>query len=249
MPSLNEPLRENEVGTFGELAQRSNPDNLVILPVPPIEVLLPSLRQQLGRDLTPEEIEIQRRKAPSIVVSKVAAERVLAERASRPPVVQMKPARRPPTLTNTYKEMPTEPAARVQAAVDAFGQHLFSLRNKLLERLRRVIESEADRKRIGSLHRQEYDAVAALAPAERDAALSLVRKTIDLYLQDILILFTGTGDSLRFGDDHAVNYRLVLQVKEVASDQVVEEFDINRECERALSTYYGRWLNRFGDHV
>src|SRR5262249_38600315 len=104
------------------------------------------------------------------------------------------------------------------------------------------------RKRISSLHRKEYDAIAALAPAEREAALALARKAIDLYMQDILMLFTGTGDSLRFGDDHAVNYRLVLQVKHVETGEVVQEFNINRECKRVFYEYYGRWLNRFGNH-
>jgi hypothetical protein len=248
MASSNDPLRENEVGTFGELSQRPNPDNLVILPVPPVEDFLPSARQQLGRDLTAQEIEIQHRKSPSIVVNKGVADKILAERAARPPLVPIEPVVRPPTLTSTYKDMPTESANRMEAAIDVFGRHLFSLRNRLVDRLRRTIESDEVRKGIGKLHRKEYDAVAALAPAEREAALALARKTIDLYIQYVLTLFTGTGDSNRYGDDHAVNYRLVLEVKEVATDEVVEQFDINRNCKKVFYDYYGRWLNRFGNH-
>lgn len=136
----------------------------------------------------------------------------------------------------------------MEAAIDVFGQHLFSLRNQLVDRLRRTIESDELRKGIGKLHRKEYDAVAALAPAEREAALVLARKTIDIYMQYILMLLTGTGDADRFGDDHTVNYRLVLEVKEVATDEIVERFDINRECKKVFYDYYGRWLNRFGNH-
>ncbi len=248
MAEPDEPLRENEVGPFGELARRPNPDNLVILSVPAIEDLLPSLQEQLGRELTPQEIDIQRRKAPSIVVNKIVADKMRAERAGRQAAIQPETTLRPPTVANGYKDIPSEQVARMEASVDVFGQHLFFLRNQLVERLRRVIESAELRKRLGSLHRKEYDAVAALAPAERDAALSLARKTIDLYMQDILRLFAGTGDSLRFGCDHAINYRLVLQVKEVETGEVVEEFDINRKCKRVLYEYYGRWLNRFGNH-
>jgi len=249
MEAANEPLHENDVGAFGDLAQRPNPDDLVILPLPPLEDLLPSLRQQLGRDLTPEEIERHRLKAPSIVVSRLAAEKMQAERANRPPPVRSEPVLRPPTLTSDYRNLPTEVTARKEAAVDLFGQHIFSLRNQLAERVRRTVESEDSRKRLGSLHSKEYDAVAALAPAERDAALSLARKAIDLYMQDILGLFTGRGDSLHFGGAHAINYRLVLEVKEVESDEVVEDFEINRGCQKAFFTYYGRWLNRYGNHV
>lgn len=247
MASANEPLRENDIGAFGELAQRPNPDNLVIVPVPPVEVFLAPLRQQLGRDLTPEEMKVQRRKAPSIAVNKVVAEKMLAAQPARQ-TAQEEPSRRAPTLTTSYKALPTDPIERMEAAVDVFGQHLFFLRNQLVERLGRVIESEDVRKRIGSLHRQEYDAVSALGPEEREAALALARKTIDLYMQDILMLLTGTGDSLRFGDEYAVNYRLILQVKEVESDDVVEQFDVNRECKKVFFEYYGRWLNRFGRH-
>jgi hypothetical protein len=248
MPSANEPLRESDVGIFWELAQRPNPDDLVILPVPAVEHLLASLRQQLGRDLTPEEVEVQRRKAPSIVVSKAVAEKMLAERVGGPAVESAESARRAPTLTSGYNDMPTEPAARTEAAVNVFGQHLFSARNQLVARLRRVIESDELRERLGTLHRKEFDAASALPQAEREAALALARKAIDLYMQEVLILFTGTGDSLRFGDDHAVNYRLVLEVKEIASIELVEEFDVNRECKKPFYNYYVRWLNRFGNH-
>ncbi len=59
MAKNNEPLRENETGAFGELAKRPNPDNLVILPVPAVEDMLPFLQQRLGRELTAEDIELQ----------------------------------------------------------------------------------------------------------------------------------------------------------------------------------------------
>lgn len=250
MAASDEPLREHEVGSFGELAQRPNPDDLVILPVPPVEERLAVLRQQFGRELTSEEVEIHRRQSPSIVVNRMVAEKMAEERSARPPSAPAKAASWTPTVTSAYGDMPMEQAARMEAAVDVFGQHLFYLRNHLVERLRRVIESEEIRKRFGTLHRKEYDAVAALAPSERDAALSMARKAIDLYMQDVLALFTGKGMSndLRFGDGHATSYRLVLEVKEIESDQIVEEFAINRQCNKVFYEYYGRWLNRFGSH-
>jgi hypothetical protein len=248
MDEPSEPLRVNEVGTYGDLAQRPNPDGLVILPIPPIEALIPALQQQLGRELTPEEVGVQRRKAPSIVITKEAAEQMMAERARRGTAVPTGGRLQPPTVSRSYDEMPTEAADRREAAVEFFGQHLFSLRNQLDDRLRRLIESAETRGRLGSLHRKEYEAVAALDPAGREAALALARKAIDNYLQDILALFTGTGDSLSLGHGHAINYRLILQVKEVGSDAVIEEFAINRECQKVFGQYYNRWLNRYSDH-
>lgn len=248
MPAANEPLRENEVGSFGELAQRPNPDDLVILPVPPVEERLAILRQQIGRELTTEEIEIHRRQSPSIVINRIAAQKMAEERAARPPSPPAKVASQAPAIMGAYNDMPAERAARIEIARDVFGQHLFFLRNHLVERLHRITQSEEIRKRFGTLHRKEYDAVAALSPVERDAAISLARKTIDLYMQEVLSLFTHKGIDLRFGNAHAANYRLVLEVKEIESNEVVEEFTINRDCEKAFYEYYGRWLNRFGSH-
>lgn len=253
MAEPGEPLRENDAGTYGDLSARPNPDSLVILAIPPVEDLIPALQQHLGRELTPEEVEVQRRKAPAIVVSREAAEKILAERKGRaeqgrPSGGGGAPRRLPPTVKGSYEEMPAEAADRKEAAVELFGQHVFSVRNQLVDRLRRFVESADARGGLGSLHRREYDAVAGLDPTAREAALALARKAIDGYLQEILGLLTGTGDSLSFGRGHAINYRLILQVKEVGSDEVVEEFDINRECQKVFFTYYARWLNRHGQH-
>jgi hypothetical protein len=253
MADPSDPLRENDVGAFADLAARPNPDALVILAVPPIEDLIPALEQRLGRALTPEEVEAERRKAPSIAVARDAAERILAERTSRaqqgrPTVAGPAPGRLPPTVKGSYDEMPAGAADRKEAAVDLFGQHAFSARNQLLERLRRLVGSAEDRDRLGSLHRKEYDAVAALDPTGRDAALALARKAIDGYLQEILMLLTDTGDSLSFGPGHAINYRLILQVKDVGSNEAVEEFEINRGGRKVFYTDYARWLNRHDRH-
>jgi hypothetical protein len=75
------PLQLNEVGLYGDLAARPNPDCLVILSVPPFEAMLPFIAKKLGRELTPDEIEIERKKAPSIILTKEQAEQMNAARA------------------------------------------------------------------------------------------------------------------------------------------------------------------------
>lgn len=248
MPELEQPLRENEGGAFGDLAARPNPHGLVILQVPVFEDVLPFIENDLGRKLSPEEVEIQRRKAPALVVSKEVADKMLASRAGRTPPVATGGGSRSPKVKTSYSEMPVAATDRKEAAVELLGQHLFYLRNHLVERLHTRIESEESRKQIASMHRKELDAVGALQPAEREAALGLAQKAIDLYLQEILTLFTGTGDSLAYGLEHAINYLLILQVKNVKSDRVVEEFEVNRKGKKVFGEYFGRWLNRYGDH-
>ncbi len=84
MRSTDEPIRLNEVGAYADLMARPNPDGLVVLTVPPFESLLPYLVQRLGRELSPDEIEAERRKAPSIVVTKDVAEKMASARNRRP---------------------------------------------------------------------------------------------------------------------------------------------------------------------
>jgi hypothetical protein len=82
MASASDPIRENEVGAFGELSARPNPDGLIVLQVPPFEQMIPYLEQREGRKLTAEEIEQHRQQAPSIVLSREAAEKMGDARAS-----------------------------------------------------------------------------------------------------------------------------------------------------------------------
>jgi len=78
-----EPLQLYEVGKFGELARRPNPNDLVVLPVPPVEEMLLIIARRLGRSLTPDEIEAEYQQAPSIVLLKTEAEKMTAERARK----------------------------------------------------------------------------------------------------------------------------------------------------------------------
>jgi hypothetical protein len=81
MPSSTDPLKLNEVGSYADLITRPNPEGLVVVTVPPIESMLPFIAKQRGRELTPDEIEVERKRAPSIVVTKDAAQRIAAGRA------------------------------------------------------------------------------------------------------------------------------------------------------------------------
>lgn len=46
MPAPNEPLQLNEFGAYGDLIAQPNPNNLIILTVPPFESMLPFVIQQ-----------------------------------------------------------------------------------------------------------------------------------------------------------------------------------------------------------
>jgi hypothetical protein len=79
MATPSEPIRLWEVGPYADLMARPNPDGLVVLTVPPFETMLPFLAKKLGRELTPEEVEVKRRSAPSIVVTRQVAQNMAAQ--------------------------------------------------------------------------------------------------------------------------------------------------------------------------
>jgi hypothetical protein len=81
MPLATDPLQLNEVGPFGELNARPNPHGYVVPTVPPFESMLPFLARRFGRELTTEEAEAERQKAPSIVVARDAADKIASARS------------------------------------------------------------------------------------------------------------------------------------------------------------------------
>ena len=83
MSLVAEPLKLNEVGPLGELSLRPNPNGYVVLSMPPFEAMLPFLAKRLGRELTPDEIEVQRQRAPCLVVTAEDAAKMAQARASR----------------------------------------------------------------------------------------------------------------------------------------------------------------------
>jgi hypothetical protein len=75
-------LRLNEVGNYGDLAARPNPSGYAIVSALPLEHMIAIIARRQGRELTPPEIEIERKKVPAVVLTKEVAEQVEA-RAKR----------------------------------------------------------------------------------------------------------------------------------------------------------------------
>jgi hypothetical protein len=154
-----------------------------------------------------------------------------------------------PTAKAEYSDLPSEADGRREFLLDIFGQHLFSLRNQLTARLRHYVEQEEARRQMGSIPSAPFAAVAGLDGAGREAALGLAREAVDRYMQLVLGLLQSSGQSLRVGQEHAIRYRLYAEVIGVEDyDTVLADSLINREAEKALADYFGRWLNRHGDH-
>jgi hypothetical protein len=157
-----------------------------------------------------------------------------------------------PTVTTTFESLPTDSKKRHEAVIEFLGQHIFSIRNQIVETVRRNLAAFAESRERppGRLRWQAYDAVANLQPEGREAAVQLSQKAIDLFLRGLLALFTHNGLStdLSAGESHAISYKLLLQFIDKDSLEVVEEHQVNNDGEKVFGEYYGRWLNRYGKH-
>jgi len=154
-----------------------------------------------------------------------------------------------PTSKAACSDLPSQPEERREFLLDVFGQHLFSLRNQLTNRMRHYVEHEGARREMGSVPSGPYTAVASLDPAAREAALGLAREAVDRYMQLVLGLLQSSGQSLRLGQEHAIRYRLYAEVIAVEDyDTVLAESLINRGSEKAMECYFGRRLSRHADH-
>jgi hypothetical protein len=157
---------------------------------------------------------------------------------------------KPPTVAGCFDDLPADPRERREAFVEFLGQHLFSTRNQRLSAIRQLVESAESRNGLGTIHRQPYEAVSGLEPSGRKAAMELAQTAINLFIQDLLGLLQNIGSDVRFGENHALRYRLWLEVIDLADEDhpVVAEELINRDASRALESYFGRWLNKYGQH-
>jgi len=60
----------------------------------------------------------------------------------------------------------------------------------------------------------------------------------------LLLILAVQGITFRLGESHAIQFRLIAEVRDVENMNVVLEETINRGGERAFQNYWGRWLNQ-----
>ena len=128
--------------------------------------------------------------------------------------------------------------------VDFFGQHLFSMMNQTLDEITDLVESDEARVKLGTIKAEPFRAASELTPEQKTVALNLAQASVHRFLRMILALLTGTGSDLRYGSNHAIRYRLVMEIIGRSDFELIMEEALNRGGEKAFFDYYGRWLNR-----
>jgi hypothetical protein len=121
------------------------------------------------------------------------------------------------------------------------------LRDWTVQSSRDLVEPAADRAKLGTIRRRKYDAIASMSPEQRLAACKLAEATVDRFIQLLLTLLAGTGVDQRLGEQHAVCFRLVMEILRVDTHEIVHEEILNRDGAKFFGDYWGRWLNRLGE--
>jgi hypothetical protein len=152
-----------------------------------------------------------------------------------------------PDIAIDFDSLPAEPAPRHEALVDFFGQHLFWCRHQSCDFAHRAVSSPELRKRLGRIPAEPFTRVSELPESAQTAALELAQASIDHFMRNVLFLFTSIGTDLHLGQDHALRYKLILEIIERQDPKtVVDDEILNRGGAKAFMDYFGRWLNR--DH-
>ena len=150
-----------------------------------------------------------------------------------------------PKVAIRLNELPDDERVRHEAFVAAFGQYLFWIRNSILNSNRDLVESPEAREQLATLFREPFDRAAELAPPDREVAYELAKESIDNFAVELLRLFAHAGFDLPTSDEHVVRFRVVMEICNGTTGEVVAEEVVNRGG-RHFADYWGRWLNRFG---
>lgn len=148
---------------------------------------------------------------------------------------------KPPQVSITFEDLPSDPKARHEAIVDLFGQYAFWARRQSLETARELVMSKEARERLGKLFQAPFEEVARLDEDGQKAALELAALCLDSFAKSFLIVLSGTGVGNRLGASHAVRFRLVMEICDVENEEIVEEHVVNRDGKKYFPDYWTKW--------
>ncbi|MFO0949528.1 MAG: hypothetical protein U1D30_27040 [Planctomycetota bacterium] len=152
---------------------------------------------------------------------------------------------RHPKFSVSFEELPSDPKERHEALVDLFGEYVLWVREQAISRIRRLVESEEERNKLGTLFRDVFEDAANLPVKDRIIALRLVESAIGNFAGLFLTMMSGQGFDDSLGPNHVFRYRLDMEVCDVEKGEVVYEETINRGGKKFFPEYWGRWLNKY----
>lgn len=155
----------------------------------------------------------------------------------------------PPKIETTFKDIPIASQERHEFFVDLFGRYLFWAMHEAMTKSRELVSSPESRVKLGRAFEQPYRNAADLAPEQREVAFNLARETMENAVKNILVILGAEGITFRLGEQHAVQFRLTSEVRDIEDLKVQLEEVINRGGERAFASNWGRWLRQNASQI
>jgi hypothetical protein len=152
-----------------------------------------------------------------------------------------------PGVNLSLDSLPKQPQDRHEVLVDLFGRYVMWMRNWNNQSTKRLIESAEAREKLGTILRQPFEEAALRDTSDGGRAVRVAEASVDAFIRLLLQVFAHSGSDFLVGKDHALRFRLVMELVEMESDELVHEEVINRGGQKHFADYWGRWLNRFKD--
>jgi hypothetical protein len=144
--------------------------------------------------------------------------------------------------------LPSEAGDRLERLLEIFGHHLVWSRNVVLSRIKDRLSSPEKRRTLSDEARAVYDNLAS-SDANEQLLLEFVKEGTDLLLCYLLGLFANIGSDLQLDDRHAIWYKVILEISDIDSRDVVEEQVLNRDQKQFLPDYLASWLAKYGEYM
>lgn len=128
--------------------------------------------------------------------------------------------------------------------VRLFGALVMWCRDDALEFIQRHVESDTDRQRLATAFRGIYEEAATKLDSDgRQVASELNARAIGHFGKALMTVFAGTGMSLPISDQLVARFRLVVELCDKESGDVIREEVINRGGRRFFADYWNSWIN------
>jgi hypothetical protein len=151
-----------------------------------------------------------------------------------------------PELGARFEDLPQDTAERLDSFVEFFGHHLVWTRDLVLSRVRECFSSTERTQQLSEDSRKIYEEIGRANPETQRLALGLAKETADFLLYWLLALLANIGIDFKLDEKHVIWYKLILQICNIETDQVVEEQLMNRDLRDYLPDYLQRWLGKYG---
>jgi len=150
---------------------------------------------------------------------------------------------RPPVIQTTLEALPSDQSARHEFLTDAFGRYLLWAMAEALARSKTLVGSQEARSKLGRIFQGPYsEAATKLTPEQLEIAFTLAEKTLETFARNTLTVLGAQGITFRLGEDHAVQFRLTAEIRDIENMEIKLEEVINRNGKRAFTSNWGHWL-------